>query len=141
MESTTAAHIAVVAAAVTATNRITPVSATVARPCITITRVPIHGPSIVAAAIPIIATVAVSVAATIPGACTDKDAAAEPRRAVVPVGSAGVRSVAIIAIAADRSGIAVAPIHRAANPNANRHLGVGVSRSGEQQDTEYSEIA
>jgi hypothetical protein len=122
-----AAHVTTVAAAITVTR---------SSIAITGTSVPIA----VAAAIAVHAAVSISVAA-IPGAGPDKDAAVEPRRSVVPVGRASVGIVSVVAIGADRSRIAIAPIDRATNSNANRDLGMRISRGGEQQDTEYSEIA
>ena len=80
------------------------------------------------------------IAAAEPGPCSDKDTAAKPRRAIVTVGCAGVGIVAVIAVSASRRIIAIASVHRAADSNTNCHLGVRVSRRGEQQNTEYSEI-
>ena len=42
-------------------------------------------------------------AATEPGACTDEDAAREPARPVIAVGSACVRIIRVVAVGADRS--------------------------------------
>jgi hypothetical protein len=93
--------------------------------------VPIYRSSVEAAA---------TVVTAIPGASADKDAAVEPRRSVVPVGRAAVRIIAVVAIGADRSSVAVT-IHRDTDPNSDRNLGMRISCRGEQQDTEYSEIA
>jgi hypothetical protein len=104
------------------------VSAAIGHPAsitITITR-----PAIVAAAIAIVAAaisvpvpaIAIPVAA-IPGSRTDEDSAEEPRRSIVPVRRAGIRIVTVIAISADRSGIAIAP-----NSNSNRDLSMRVGR-------------
>jgi hypothetical protein len=43
-------------------------------------------------------------AATVPGAGADEDASGEPARAVVAVGRAGVRSVVVVTVGADRRG-------------------------------------
>jgi hypothetical protein len=118
-----AAHVTVVATTITVTGS----SVTIA----------------VAAAIAVHAAVSTISVAAIPGAGADKDAAVKPRWSVVPVGRASVGIIAVVAIGADRSRVAVAvsPIHRATDPNSNRDLGMGISRGREQQDTEYSEIA
>jgi hypothetical protein len=125
-----AAHITVVATTITVTRSsiaITGTSVTIA----------------VAAAIAVHAAVSTISVAAIPGAGAEKDAAVKPRRSVVPVGRASVGIIAVVAISADRSRVAVAvsPIHRATDPNSNRDLGMGIGCSREQQDTEYSEIA
>jgi hypothetical protein len=122
-------HVTAVAAAISVTR---------SSIAITGTSVPIA----VAAAIAVITAVSISVPA-IPGSGADKQTAGEPRRSIVPVGRAGIRIVAVIAIGADGSRVAVtvSPIHRATDPNSDRDLSMGVSRSGNQQDTEYSEIA
>jgi hypothetical protein len=136
-----AAHISAIAAAgESASNRVpaavsaairhrTPITIAISR-----ASVPIHGPSIVPAAIAVIAA-AVSISA-IPGASTNERSAQKPRRSVVPVRRAGIRIIAIIAISADRSRIGIAPIHRAANSNSNRNLSMRVGRSRHQQDTQ-----
>jgi len=127
----------VVATTITVTGSSIAITVTGSSIAITGTSVPIA----VTAAIAVHAAVSISVA-TIPGAGPDKDAAVEPRRPVVPVRRASVGIIAIVAIGADRSRVAVAvsPIHRATDPNSNRDLGMGISRSREQEDTEYSEI-
>src|SRR6266851_6105505 len=105
-----AAHVTVVATTITVTG----------------SSIAITGTSIaIAAAIAVHAAVSISVA-TIQGAGPDKDAAVEPRRPVVPVRRATVGILAIVAIGADRSRVAVAvsPIHRATDPNSNRDLGM-----------------
>jgi hypothetical protein len=112
------------------------VSAAIGHPAsitITITR-----PAIVAATIAIVAAaisvpvpaIAIPVAA-IPGSRADEHSAEEPRRSIVPVRRAGIRIVAVIAIGADRSGIAIAP-----NSNSNRDLSMRVGRRRHQQDTQ-----
>jgi hypothetical protein len=130
-----AGHVAVVA-----TATITRACITVTRPSIAVAGTPI--PIAVTAAIAVDAAVSISVAA-IPRPGTDKDAAVEPRRSVVPIRRASVWIVAVVAIRADRSRVAVAvtPIHRSTDPNSNRYLGMRIGRGGDQQDTEYSEIA
>jgi hypothetical protein len=125
-----AAYVTVVAATITRTC----ISVTRPSIAITITRVSVP---IAIAAIAVHAAVSVSIAA-IPGTGPNEDAAIEPRRPIVPVGGAGIRIIAVVAIGADRSRVAVAvsPIHRATDPNSNRDLGMGISRCGEQQDTQ-----
>jgi hypothetical protein len=63
------------------------------------------------------------VAAAEPGTGANEDAASEPVGAVVAVGSAGVRSVAVVAVSANRRGIisVVVTVSRAANSNAYRN--------------------
>jgi hypothetical protein len=116
-----AAHVTVVAAAITRA------CISVTWPPIAITRVSVP---IAVAAIAVHAAVSVSIAA-IPGARADKDAAIEPRRSVVSVGRTSIGIIAVVAISADGSRIAVAisPIHRATDPNSNRDLSMGISRS------------
>jgi len=82
--------------------------------------VPVYRPSIVAAAIAVKTAVSVSISA-IPGAGTDEHSAHEPRRSIVPVRRAGIRIVAVVAIGAHRSRVAVtvSPIHRGTDPNSN----------------------
>jgi hypothetical protein len=111
------------------------ISVSVTRASITVT-----GPAIVTATIAIVA--AISITVVIPRACANEDAAVEPCRTVVAVRGTRIRVVAVVAIRANR-GITVvsSAIHRAANPNAHRNLSMGVSRRGEQQNTENSEIA
>jgi hypothetical protein len=136
----TAAMEAATAEAFTATEAFTAaVSATVAGVSIAVAiaatvPVPIYRPAVKAAA---------AVVTAIPGAGADKDAAIEPRRPIVPIGRTGVGIVAVVAIGADWSRVAVtvSPIHRATDPNSNRDLGMRIGRGWEQQDTEYSEIA
>jgi hypothetical protein len=120
---------------------------TVVAAAISITRMSISvtGTSVpiaVAAAIAVHAAVSISVAA-IPGAGPDKDAAVEPTRSVVSIRRASIRIVAVVAVRArgSRVAVAVTPIHRSTDPHPNRHLSVGIGRSRNQQDTEYSEIA
>jgi hypothetical protein len=149
MEATAAHRVAVVAAtSEAASNRgssavgysvsIT-IAVTGATIAVTGVSVPVYRPSIVAAAIAVKTAVSVSISA-IPGAGTDEHSAHEPRRSIVPVRRAGIRIVAVVAIGAHRSRIAVtvSPIHRGTDPNSNRHLRMRISRSREQQDTEYS---
>jgi hypothetical protein len=133
----TAAHVAVVAA----TGKAAPVAATGKAASVAATTITVTGPSVVSATVAVPAAVAVEAAiavsiTTIPGACTDKETAGKPRRAVVSVGSAGIRIIAVIAVSANGSSIAVTPIHRCTDPNSNRNLSMGISRSGEQHDTE-----
>src|ERR1700761_6953378 len=66
------------------------------------------------------ATAVTIVAATVPGAGTNKDAAAKPRRSVVSVRRAGIRVVAVVSVSADGSSIAVATVDGAANADAHR---------------------
>jgi hypothetical protein len=112
---------------------ITRASIAVAGPPITVT-----GASVETAAIAINPAVAVSITAAEPGTGTDKEAAVEPRGAIVSVGRAGVGIIAIVAIGTDGSitVASVAPVDRPANSNSNRNLRVGISRSGNQQNTE-----
>jgi hypothetical protein len=137
-----AAHVAVVATPGKSTsNRVRSAIAaaiTVTRSSIAITGTPIA----VTAAIPVHAAVSISVAA-IPGAGPDKEAAVEPRRSVVSIRRARIRVVAVVAVRAHGSRVAVAvtPIHRSTDPHPNRHLSMGIGCSRDQQDTEYSEIA
>jgi hypothetical protein len=116
---------------------------TVARPSVTVTGtcIAITGSSVVPAAIAIHTAVAISITAPEPRAGTDKDSAAKPRRTVVSVRSASVGSVTVVAVGANRSRVAVAPIHRAADPDTDRNLSVRISRRWEQQDAEKSEIS
>jgi hypothetical protein len=125
------------AAAISATVRYS-VSITVTGTSIPITRVSINGSSIVPAVVAIVATVAV---AMVPGAGTDKDAAAKPRRAIVPIRRAGVGIVAVITIGANGGRITISPVHRATDPYSHGNLSMGNRRGREQQDTKYSEIA
>jgi hypothetical protein len=83
---------------------------------VAVARVSISRPSIVAAAIAVVTAITIAV---VPGTRADKDAAAKPRRAVIPIGRASVGIVTVVAISADGSGIPVASIHRTANSNAN----------------------
>jgi hypothetical protein len=105
------------------------------------TTITVTGPSVVSATVAVPAAVAVEAAiavsiTTIPGACTDKETAGKPRRAVVSVRRAGIRIIAVIAVSANGSSIAVTPIHRCTDPDSDRDLSMGIGRSGEQQDTE-----
>src|SRR5580704_3728900 len=142
-----AALVTVVAAGKSASHRVrsaiaAAISVTGASVAITGTSVPVAAAITVAAAIAVNATVSISVAA-IPGAGPNKDAAVEPRRPIVPVRRTSIRIVAVIAIGADGSRVAVtvSPIDRATDPHTDRHLAMRISRSREQQDTEYSEVA
>lgn len=77
-----------------------------------------------------VAIVAMAPIAVIPGAGADEDAANEVVRAIVAVGSAGVRIITVVAISADRcwsNGDADRTYS-----NANSDLGVRASRSEEQ---------
>jgi hypothetical protein len=130
------AHVAVVAATGVSAAA---VSAAIGHPTsisVAISRVsiPIHRPSIVPAAIAVIApAVPISV---IPGPGTNEHPAQEPRGSIVAVRRAGIRIVAVIAISANGSRVAIPPVHRASNSNSNRNLSVGVSCSRDQQDTQ-----
>jgi hypothetical protein len=134
------------AAAKPAANRAATIAATDPGASITITgtsistAIAIAAAITVAAAIAINAAIAVAITATEPRTGSDKEAAIKPRRAVVSVRGAGVRIVAVVAVRTDRCGIAIAAIHRTADPNADRNLRMRVSRRREQQDTEYREI-
>jgi hypothetical protein len=131
------------ASAIAATRVSAAIAATVAIPRPSVATVAIAGPSVVSAAIAVaIIAPAVSIAA-IPGAGPDKEAAVEPAGSIVSIRSTSVGIIAVVAIGADRSGVAVTvpPIHRATDPNSDRDLSMGISRSGKQQDTEQSEIA
>jgi hypothetical protein len=100
------------------------VAVTVARPAISITRPIAVSGSIT---IPGVTIVAVSiVAAAIPWAGTDEQAAYEPVRAVVTVGRAGVGIIPVVTIRADGSR-ANARVNRA---NANSHGDLGMRCSG-----------
>jgi hypothetical protein len=114
------------------------VAATITRTCISVTRSSIA--IAVAAAIAVHAAVSVAVAA-IPWAGSDKDAAVKPRRSIVPVGGASIGIIPVVAIAAHRSGIAVAPIDRSTYSNPHRDLSMRVGCRREQQNTKQSEIA
>src|ERR1700730_12488416 len=84
----------------------------------------------VATAIAVSATV---VAAPVPGTGADEDAACEPVRAVVAVGSAGVRIIIVVAVSADWRG---AVIDGRADAHAEGDaLSVGVG-SGEKTNNE-----
>jgi hypothetical protein len=147
--TTTAAVIASaihVAAGESASNCIPVIAAAIRHWASNITRVsiPVTRVSIVSAiAIDSSVTVAIPIAITtpVPGAGTDEHTAGKPRWTIVAIRSAGIRIVAVIPISADRSRVAVAPIHRATDANTNRYLRMGISRSGHQQDTEQCEIA
>jgi hypothetical protein len=140
----TAAHVAVVAttgkaASVAAASEAVSVAATtitITGPAISVSRASIVSATVaVPAAVAVEAAISVSIT-TIPGTGADKETAGKPRRAVVSVGSAGIRIIAVIAVSANGSSIAVTPIHRCTDPNSNRNLSMGISRSGEQHDTE-----
>jgi hypothetical protein len=95
------------------------------------------------AAIAVAATVAIAipaavtiVAATVPGAGTNKESAAKPRRAVVTVRCTGIRVVAVVSVSADGSSIAVATVNGATNAHPDRHLGMGVGCRRNDQDSE-----
>jgi hypothetical protein len=141
--ATTAAAVIASAASESASNGIPVITAAIRHRTSNITRasVPITRPAIVSAAIAIDSAVTVAITTPVPGAGSNKQAAGEPRRAIVAIRSASIRIVAVVAIGADRSGIAVAAINRAADPDTNRHLRMGISRGGHQQDTEQCEIA
>ena len=83
-----------------------------------------------------------AVAPTEPRTRADKESAAEPGRAIIPIGCAGVRSVAIVAIRTDGSGVVVsiASISGATDSNTHCDLSMRISRCGDQQDTEHSKI-
>jgi hypothetical protein len=137
-----AAHVAVEAATCeAASNRTAAITATV-RYSVSITvtgsSIPIASVSIIPAAVAIVATVAV---ATVPGAGPDEDAAAKPRRTIVPIGRAGVGIVAVITIGANGGRITISPVHRATDPYSHGNLSMGNRCGREQQDTQYSEIA
>jgi hypothetical protein len=125
VESTTATTMEAAAAYVTAVAA-----------AITVTRSSIA--TAVAAAVAVAAAIAavyaaVSIAVTaIPGAGTDKEAAVEPRRSVVSVGRASIGIITVVAIGAGRSRVAIAitPVYRPTDPDSNRHLSMGIGRSG-----------
>jgi hypothetical protein len=71
----------------------------------------------------VVAAIAISVS-VIPGSGADKDSAVKPCRPVIPVRRAGIRIVTVVAVRADRSGVSIAPVNRATDPNADRNLGV-----------------
>jgi hypothetical protein len=73
----------------------------------------------VPAAITIDAAVSVAITTTEPWTGADEDTAVKPRWTIVPVRSASVRSIAIVTIGANRSRVAVAPIHRATDANSD----------------------
>lgn len=79
------------------------------------------------------AVVAVSVIAVVPGAGADEDAAYEPIRPVIAVGRAGVRSIVVIPIGADRSW---AVIGRRSKSNAESDVLGARVRSREETNTE-----
>jgi hypothetical protein len=64
---------------------------------------------------------AIAVSATEPRAGSDKDAAGEPRWAIVAIRCAGIRIVVVIAVIADRRGIfvAAAVVGQTANADPN----------------------
>jgi hypothetical protein len=99
---------------------------------ITVTGPPVDRPSVEAAAV----AIAVTVAAAEPRSGTDKEAAAKPRRTIVPIRGAGIRIIAVVAIRADRGRIPVAPVDRTADTYTNCDLGVGISCCREQENTE-----
>jgi hypothetical protein len=95
-----------------------------------------------AAMIPAVVSVAAIVAAaiisvTVPGAGTDKYAAREPLRTIVPIRSAGVRRVPVVPIGARGRTVRIA-----ANTNAHGDLSVRGGRRAKKQseDCEYCEI-
>jgi hypothetical protein len=140
MNSTTGEAVSNRAAAITATVRnrasitVTGTSITVTCASIPITRASIHRPSIVAAAIAIVASAE-------PGARADKEATAKPGRSIVSIRRAGVGIVAVVAIGTDGGRITISPVHRATNPYSHGNLSMGNRCGREQQDTQYSEIA
>jgi hypothetical protein len=69
--------------------------------------------------------------AKIPGACADEDAVHEPARAIVAIGGASVRIVAVVAVGADRS----RTNNGAANGHADSDLRMGTADCGEQQNS------
>jgi hypothetical protein len=75
--------------------------------------------AVVSATIAVDATVSVAITTTEPRASADEDTAVKPGWAVVPIRSAGVGSIAVVTISANRSRIAVAPVHRATDANSD----------------------
>jgi hypothetical protein len=134
MESTAATAVEAAAGhcvTAVATAYVTAVAAaTITRSPIAITAASV--PVAVAAAIAVHAAVSISVAA-IPGASPDKDAAIEPPRSVIPVRRTSIGIITVVAIGADRSRvtIAITPVHRSTDPDANRHLSMGIGRRRE----------
>jgi hypothetical protein len=90
----------------------------------------------VSTAVAVDATVSVAITTTEPRTGTDEDTAAKPRRAIVSIWRASVRSIAVVAIGANRSRVAVTPIHRATDADPNRNLGMRVSRCRDDQNSE-----
>jgi hypothetical protein len=110
-------------------------AATITRPSISKARTsipearpPINGPSIEATTEP--------KAATEPWSRANEEAAVKPRRTIVAIGRTGVGIIAVITVGAIWRIITIAPIHRPADSNPYRNLGMGIGRRGDQQDTE-----
>jgi hypothetical protein len=74
-------------------------------------------------AITVVAMPVVAIAAVIPRSCSDKDSAAEPRRAVVSIGSTCIWRITIVSIRACRR-----TVHIRAYADADRDLRVRVRR-------------
>jgi hypothetical protein len=87
----------------------------------------------VSAAVAVTISATVAIAATEPGAGADEEAAVEPLRAVVAIGSAGVGGVVVVAVLA--GGRAVAESYD------DLSLGLGCGRDGESNCCEKSKIA
>jgi hypothetical protein len=106
-------------------------SSYITRSSVAIAGTPINRPSIIAAAVAVVAAIAV----VIPRPGADKDTAGEPRGTVIAIRRASVRIIPVVAVSANRR-IPVSAVSRSANSDANRDLGMGVSSSGDQQNTE-----
>jgi hypothetical protein len=72
--------------------------------------------------------------AVIPGACADEDAVHEPARAVVAIGGASVRIVAIVAVGADGS----RTYNGGANAYTDSDLRMGAAGCGEEQNSKQN---
>jgi len=72
--------------------------------------------------------------AVIPGPCADEDAVHEPARAVVAIGGASVRIVAVVAVSADGSGT----YNGSANGHSDSDLRMGAPSCGEEQNSQQN---
>jgi hypothetical protein len=130
VELTAAVEIATAAIAVAAVELAAAVAAIETAFIAAATVVAVFATTIVSTAVAVSATV---VAAPVPGAGADEDASSEPVRAVVAVGSAGVRIIVVVAVSADWRG---AIVGGSADTNAEGYaLGVGVG-GGEKTNGE-----
>jgi hypothetical protein len=137
--TTTTAAVESAAAATTAvsstTNRATTVATTISATVAASISTAVAATIAVAAPVSIDSAVAVAIAATEPRASSDEEAAIEPGRSVVPIRSAGVRIVVVVAVRASWRTIGIAVIARTTNPDPNRYLGMGVGSGWKNQNT------